>query len=70
MSYLLILVALVYAFLFFKALGRLMICSFNIKLFLSESTYAWMGFFFLFNLLAFIAALGITVIKALVNATL
>lgn len=70
MSYLMLLVAMVYAFLFFKALGRLMICSFNIKLFLSESTYAWMGFFFLFNLMALFAAIGITVIRALVHATL
>lgn len=70
MTYLLMLVVLVYAFLFFKALGRLMICSFNIKLFLSESTYAWMGFFFLFNLFAFILAVFIMVIKAMVDATL
>jgi hypothetical protein len=70
MDYLLLLVAMVYAFLFFKALGRLMICSFNIKLFLSESTYAWMGFFFLFNLVAIIAAAFIMVIKAMVDATL
>ena len=70
MDYLLLLVALVYGFLFFKALGRLMICSFNIKLFLSESTYAWMGFFFLFNLVAVVFAGGITVIKAMVDATL
>jgi hypothetical protein len=70
MEYLLMVVALVYGFLFFKALGRLMICNFNITLFLSESTYAWMGFFFLFNLVALIFAGGGMVIKAMVDATL
>lgn len=70
MDYLWLVVALVYGLLFLKALGRLMLCSFNIKLFLSESTYAWMGFFFLFNLVAVVFACFGLVITAMVEATL
>lgn len=70
MSWLLIFVIVVYLFMFCKALGRLALCNFSIKLFMSESTYAWMGGFFLFNVAMVIIAVFGFVIKLMVEATL
>lgn len=70
MDSLLMVVGVAIIFLLYKALGRLMSCGFNIKLFMSEGVYAWIGFFILFALAIVVLSLFGTGIKAMVHATL
>ncbi len=70
MEYVLMTLAGVWIILFFKGLVRFAICGFNVKLFMSDSTYAWIGVLFLANLLLFLIAGVVQVIGMMVQATL